>query len=75
MVFTGSDEDENEWEPLDPSIVGGISSLDTHDAVGQRISSGKTDVNIFYRGEGGFIISGGTTGGLFIKHAPVHKAC
>lgn len=65
MVFTGSDEDENEWEPLEPSIVGGTSSLDTHDAVGQQLTSGKTDADLFYRGEGGFIISGGNFHGEY----------
>lgn len=65
MVFTGSDEDENDWENLEDPIGGGRSTLDSVDAAGQAISLGKTDKDIFYRGEGGFVISGGNFHGEY----------
>merc|ERR1711990_1355274 len=41
------------------------SPVDGLDALGQTLSMGKTDAEIFYRGEGGFVISGGNFHGEY----------
>jgi len=61
MIFTGSDEDENEWERLE-------ETLEVDDSVYGRANSltkFKKDSDIFYRGDGGFVISGGNFHGEY----------
>eukprot|EP00040_Diaphanoeca_grandis_P000648 m.16109 g.16109 ORF g.16109 m.16109 type:complete len:560 (+) comp10882_c0_seq2:276-1955(+) len=61
MIFTGSDEDENEWERLE-------ETMELDDSVYTRsntITKFKQDSDIFYRGEGGFVISGGNFHGEY----------
>jgi len=62
MVFTGSDENENHW---DTAALDGSDPAAGAEREPENLDTHKRTVDTFYRGDGGFVISGGNFHGEY----------